>query len=85
MIATQAEVALEYAELRTAEDLEPVDVIDGDVVLAIAARVGAARLIDNLTATVHRAEVDVHLGVVASPQPVPERPPIRSEEPRCVA
>lgn len=44
--AALAEV--EYAELRDAETLDPVERADAPVVLAIAARVGTARLIDNI-------------------------------------
>ena len=35
-------VALEYVEVRSADELRPVDVLDGDVVVAVAARVGGA-------------------------------------------
>jgi pantoate--beta-alanine ligase len=42
-----AEVEPEYLELRSAEDLSPVDRVNGSTVLAVAARVGRARLIDN--------------------------------------
>jgi pantoate--beta-alanine ligase len=37
----------EYLELRSAEDLSPVEHVNGSTLLAVAARVGAARLIDN--------------------------------------
>lgn len=37
----------EYLELRAPDDLRTVAVIDGPTLLAVAARVGAARLIDN--------------------------------------
>jgi len=40
-------VSLEYAEVRDAEDLSPVERVDRKVVVALAARVGRARLIDN--------------------------------------
>lgn len=42
-----AGIAPEYLELRDAETLHTVQRIDGDALLAVAARVGAARLIDN--------------------------------------
>jgi len=47
--ATLAEhgVEPEYVELVSPESLEPVDRLDGEALLAIAARVGRARLIDN--------------------------------------
>jgi len=40
-------VRLEYAEVCDAEDLSPVERVDRKVVVALAARVGRARLIDN--------------------------------------
>jgi pantoate--beta-alanine ligase len=47
VISSSPLVALEYAEIRDAEDLSPVEIIDGCAVCALAARVGRARLIDN--------------------------------------
>lgn len=40
-------VAIEYAEIRDAEDLSPLSRIENRAVLALAAKVGRARLIDN--------------------------------------
>jgi pantoate--beta-alanine ligase len=37
----------EYLELRSADDLSPASRVDGRTLLAVAARVGRARLIDN--------------------------------------
>ncbi len=37
----------EYLELRSANDLSPVERVNGETLLAVAARVGRARLIDN--------------------------------------
>jgi pantoate--beta-alanine ligase len=37
----------EYLELVSTDDLAPVARVDGDVLLAVAARVGDTRLIDN--------------------------------------
>jgi pantoate--beta-alanine ligase len=42
-----AGVEPEYLELRSAEDLSPVERVNGSALLAVAARVGRARLIDN--------------------------------------
>jgi pantoate--beta-alanine ligase len=42
-----AEVEPEYLELRSADDLSPVERVNGSTLLAVAARVGDARLIDN--------------------------------------
>jgi pantoate--beta-alanine ligase len=37
----------EYLQLRSAADLSPVERVNGSTLLAVAARVGRARLIDN--------------------------------------
>jgi len=42
-----AGVEPEYLELRSATDLSPVERVNGSTLLAVAARVGSARLIDN--------------------------------------
>lgn len=41
-------VELDYAELVDADNIEPIDRVRGRVLLAVAARVGPARLIDNI-------------------------------------
>ena len=43
----QAGVEPEYVELRSTSDLSPVERVNGSTLLAVAARVGRARLIDN--------------------------------------
>jgi pantoate--beta-alanine ligase len=43
----QAGIEPEYLELRSATDLSPVQRVNGSTLLAVAARVGRARLIDN--------------------------------------
>jgi pantoate--beta-alanine ligase len=43
----RAGVEPEYLELRAATDLSPVERVNGSTLLAVAARVGRARLIDN--------------------------------------
>jgi pantoate--beta-alanine ligase len=61
-------VALDYAEIVDAATLEPVREIDGEVLVAVAAQVGRARLIDNCTLTVSgQGAVTADLGVVADP------------------
>ncbi|QDE33532.1 pantoate--beta-alanine ligase [Microbacterium foliorum] len=52
-VLAEAGIDAEYLELRDAETLQPVTRIERDALLLVAARVGAARLIDNhlLTAT----------------------------------
>jgi pantoate--beta-alanine ligase len=54
--AARAELAAagvepEYLELRSAEDLSPAERVNGSTLLAVAARVGRARLIDNVVLT----------------------------------
>ena len=44
-----AQIEPEYLELRSAADLSPVERVNGSTLLAVAARVGRARLIDNTT------------------------------------
>ncbi len=63
LLATEPLVELEYAQACRAGDLEPVDRLDGEVLLAVAARIGAARLIDNVTITIAGSEVATDLGV----------------------
>ena len=44
---SEAGVEPEYLELRSAKDLSPVESVNGSTLLAVAAKVGRARLIDN--------------------------------------
>ncbi|MFB4354337.1 pantoate--beta-alanine ligase [Microbacterium sp. LS_15] len=46
-VLAEAGIDPEYLELRDAETLAPVERVDHDALLLVAARVGAARLIDN--------------------------------------
>jgi pantoate--beta-alanine ligase len=62
-VAAEPLVALEYAEVRRATDLEPVDRLDGELLIAVAAQVGSARLLDNVTITIAGDEVTTDLGV----------------------
>lgn len=48
MIEAEPSVQLDYAEIVTVDSMEPVDPIRGNVMMAVAAYVGKARLIDNL-------------------------------------
>ena len=65
LIATEPKVELDYAEVVDAGDLTPVTILAGEVLVAVAARVGRARLIDNMTLSVNGSSVEVDLGVVA--------------------
>lgn len=48
---TEAGVEPEYLELRSTTDLAPVDTITDEALLAVAARIGQTRLIDNVVLT----------------------------------
>jgi pantoate--beta-alanine ligase len=61
-VETEALVALEYAEVRDARTLEPRQTFSGEVVVAVAAQVGRARLIDNVVLGIDGADVVVDLG-----------------------
>jgi len=63
-VADEPLLQLEYAEARRADDLAPLERLDGEVLVAAAAQVGEARLIDNVTLTIYGAEVEADLGVV---------------------
>lgn len=58
---------LEYAEVVAADDLTPIDRISGEVLVAVAARVGNARLIDNVILRVDGDDVQADLGVTTGP------------------
>jgi pantoate--beta-alanine ligase len=55
-------VDLEYVEVRDAHDMTPVEVLGGDVLVAVAARVGRTRLIDNIVCTIRKKNIAVDLG-----------------------
>jgi pantoate--beta-alanine ligase len=67
-IRSEPRVRLDYAELVDARTMHPATRVDGELVLAVAAFVGRARLIDNLTITAIGTEADTDLGVVAEEQ-----------------
>lgn len=67
-IQAEPRVRLDYAQLVDARTIEPAPRVDGELLLAVAAFVGPARLIDNLTITAIAAEVDIDLGVIAEEQ-----------------
>jgi pantoate--beta-alanine ligase len=69
-IAEQTGVELEYGEVRDALTLEPVDRIERDAVIALAARVGTTRLIDNVVLRVEGGRVDPDLGVIVGREQV---------------
>ncbi len=76
-IAMQPVMALEYAEVRDAESLRSLEgpgaELRGSFVIAVAARLGLTRLIDNVVVTISGTGVTVDAGVRATtdgPQPV---------------
>ena len=62
-VGGEPRVELEYVEVRDANELTPTVLLDGAILIVVAARVGATRLIDNATIDVDGAHVIVDLGV----------------------
>jgi pantoate--beta-alanine ligase len=67
VLTTEELVRLEYAEVVAADTLAPVEVLDGEVLVAVAARVGDVRLIDNMTIHVGTEGAVADLGVGVAP------------------
>lgn len=67
VLTTEPLVRLEYAEVVAADTMAPVDVLDGEVLVAVAARLGDVRLIDNMTIHVDAGGAVVDLGVAVAP------------------
>jgi pantoate--beta-alanine ligase len=65
-VARSPLVQLDYAEVVDASTLEPLDRIDGDTLVALAAFVGKARLIDNVTITLRGDTACPDLGVLTA-------------------
>lgn len=63
VVTAEPLVRLEYAEVVRTRDLRPPRAIEGDVLVAVAGRVGTARLIDNVTLAVQGDRVTADLGV----------------------
>lgn len=57
-VLADAGVTPEYLELRDSRDLRALDRVDDDALLAVAAKIGAARLIDNHILTIHNEKDD---------------------------
>jgi hypothetical protein len=62
-VATEPRVELEYAEVRDAAELTPMATLDGSILVALAARVGTTRLIDNVFMQIDGAQVSADMGV----------------------
>jgi pantoate--beta-alanine ligase len=61
-VAREPSVVLEYIEVRDAHALTHLDVLDGDVLVAVAAQVGNTRLIDNIRVVIDGDDVKADLG-----------------------
>ena len=62
-VGREPRVELEYAEVRDAHELTPMTTLEGSVLLALAARVGGTRLIDNVLIRVDGSQVSADLGI----------------------
>jgi len=67
VLTTEPLVRLEYAEVVAADTMEALEEIAGEVLVAVAARVGDVRLIDNMTIRVDARGAVVDLGVIVAP------------------
>jgi pantoate--beta-alanine ligase len=63
IVAAEPRVELEYAEVRDARELTRMGTLDGSVLIALAARVGTTRLIDNVLLEIDGPKVSADLGV----------------------
>ena len=66
-----ARIEPEYLAIVAADTMEPVTVVEGDVLVAVAARVGSVRLIDNVPITVVRRTPSSTDTTVATPHGAP--------------
>jgi pantoate--beta-alanine ligase len=66
-----ARIEPEYLAIVAADTMEPVTSIEGDVLVAVAARVGSVRLIDNVPITVSRPTLSSTHTTVATPHGAP--------------
>ena len=66
-----ARIEPEYLAIVAADTMEPVTSVRGDVLVAVAARVGAVRLIDNLPITVMKRRQSSPATTVATPHRAP--------------
>jgi pantoate--beta-alanine ligase len=73
IVATEPTVELEYVEARDAASIAPIERVEGEVLLALAARLGVTRLIDNVRISVVGDSVTVDLGA-NSTGPIPVAP-----------
>ena len=62
-LASEPAIRVDYAEIVDAATLEPVDRIEHDTLIALAAFVGETRLIDNLTISFDSGAVRIDEGL----------------------
>jgi pantoate--beta-alanine ligase len=74
-VGREPRFALEYVEIRDADSLTRMTELDGEFVIALAARLGRARLIDNAVVEVHGSGVVADLGVKVTDGPLPQATP----------
>ncbi len=63
-VGAEPALTLEYVEIRAADSLLPIDPIRGSFVVALAAKAGRARLIDNVVVGIDGDRVTVDAGVI---------------------
>jgi pantoate--beta-alanine ligase len=66
-----ARIEPEYLAIVAADTMEPVSAVEGDVLVAVAARIGSVRLIDNVPITVSRPILSSTHTTVATPHGAP--------------
>nr|BAL59752.1 hypothetical conserved protein [Candidatus Acetothermum autotrophicum] len=57
LIATASEAKIDYIEIVSTKDLQPIERLDGQVLIALAVYFGKARLIDNIILEISGAHV----------------------------
>ena len=75
---------IDYAEVFSAASVEPVSHVEGEVVLAAAARIGPVRLIDNIRLSSGDQRAVADRGVwLEGPSVLYDSPPATSHQPPC--
>ncbi|MCE7882830.1 MAG: pantoate--beta-alanine ligase [Actinobacteria bacterium ATB1] len=64
VLAQEPRLDVEYVEVRDARTVQPLERLDGEVLLAVAARLGPARLIDNVVLHIDGTSVTVDAGEI---------------------
>lgn len=78
-VAEQPLVELEYVEVRDAWELNDLETLAGDVLIALAARLGETRLIDNVGLSIRNDHIHVDLGTGGIPVPESSEPSVTEE------